>query len=147
MKEIINFLKTIKSKTSQIISPEVPYNVYFVMGNTSCDMDSFLSSIVYSYFKNVQSGIISHDKHESVEEISYNLYDIANYVYVPIINCPKKELFNRLDIAELCLKSGLGIDDFFYYQDDFTFENDKLIFKPLIYSSELLNGKYFNYSY
>ncbi len=142
MKEIINFLKTLKSKTCQIISPEVPYFVYFVMGNTSCDMDSFLSSIVYSYFKNLQSGIISHDKRESIDDISYNLYDIANYVYVPIINCPKKELFNRLDIAELCLKSGLTIDDFFFYEEDFTFDHDKLIFKPLVYPNDLLNGKY-----
>ena len=54
MKEIINFLKTIKNKTTHIVTPEVPYYVYFVMGNSSCDMDSFLSSIVYSYFKNVE---------------------------------------------------------------------------------------------
>ncbi len=103
-----------------------PYFVYFVMGNTSCDMDSFLSFIVYRYFKNLQSGIISHDKRESVEEISYNLYDIANYVYVPIINRPKKELFNRLDIAELCLKFGLIIDDFFFYDEDFSFGDLKI---------------------
>ena len=144
MKEIINFLKTIKNKTTQIVTPEVPYYVYFVMGNSSCDMDSFLSSIVYSYFKNVESGLIPKiDERENKkdEDISYNIYDFGNLVYIPIINCSKDLLFSRLDIAELCKKLNLTVDDFFFFDEEIKHINNEIIFKPLEYSQELLNRK------
>jgi len=144
MKEIVNFLKTVKHKITDVITPEVPYFVKFVMGNTTCDMDSFLTAIVYSYFKNVESGIITYKK-DNEYDISYNIYDMGNIVYVPILNCSKEELFNRLDIAELAKLYHLSENDFFYLKDEFSVnkENDELVFKSLVYSKEVLESKYF----
>lgn len=144
MKEIVNFLKTVKHKITDVVTPEVPYFVKFVMGNTTCDMDSFLTSIVYSYFKNVESGIITFKK-DNEYDISYNIYDMGNIVYIPILNCSKEDLFHRLDIAELCKLNHLSENDFFFYKDEFSLdkEKDELVFKSLIYSKDLLESKYF----
>lgn len=128
MKEIISFIKTIKKSIEELIVPQCTYEIIFVMGNSSCDMDSFTCSIALSYLKNVESGFIIV---KNKEEISYNISKTdINRVYVPIINCGDK-LSWRLDIDELLRQTNLTDKEFFYFNSTFSYSNGQLSFLPI----------------
>lgn len=115
MKELVNFVRTIKHKIDMIIN-DLSYEVVFVMGNTSCDMDSTISSILLAFIKNIECKAITYT---TQNEITYNNFSRVNRLFVPLINCPKGKLSWRLDIAELLNQFGLEQDDFFYYEEVF----------------------------
>ena len=75
-------------------------NKTFVLGNVSCDLDSFLSSYLLSIANNF-----------SKEE--------TNQIYIPIINCPRKELRYRFDIVYLTKRFNIDIENMIYIDDDF----------------------------
>ena len=135
MKEILNFLRTIYNNFANIIklkdSCEEKYIIKLVIGNTSCDMDSFLSSIVLSYIRNVQSKFIHVTKNEEITYCIDTNKGAVNIIHIPVINCPKGELPWRLDIAELINRLEIDHTNFFYFEDSIIIENDKLIFGPL----------------
>ena len=72
----------------------------FVLGNVSCDLDSFLSSYLLSVANNFS-------KHE------------INQIYIPIINCPRKELKNRFDLDYLTKRFSIDTENMNYIDDDF----------------------------
>ena len=133
MHEIINFVKTLYHKLHSLIILEEKdtstYSINFVLGNSTCDLDSFLSAITLSYFRNIKSGFISVTKNN---EITYNVKKHSlNNVYIPIINCKKEELLWRLDISELLSKLEIKPDELFYYKDALLFNSNKVQFKPV----------------
>ena len=72
----------------------------FVLGNVSCDLDSFLSSYLLSVANNFGK-----------EETSQ--------IYIPIINCPRKELKYRFDIEYIAKRFNVDIENMIYIDDDF----------------------------
>jgi len=72
----------------------------FVLGNISCDLDSFLSSYLLSIANNFRK-----------EETSQ--------IYIPIINCPRKELKYRFDIEYIAKRFNVDIENMIYIDDDF----------------------------
>lgn len=128
MKEIISFIKTINKSIAELVVPQHKYEIVFVMGNSSCDMDSFTSATALSYLKNIESGFILV---KSKDEISYNISKTeTNRVFVPIINCGDK-LSWRLDIDELLRQMNLNEKEFFYFNSVFSYDNGQLSFLPL----------------
>ena len=113
MRELVNFLRILKNKLDLIIA-DAPYEIVFVMGNVSCDMDSVLSSILLAYMKNLESKSLEYT---SQNETTFTNYAKTNKLYIPVINCPKGELFWRLDIAELFWYLDLEENDLFHYEE------------------------------
>jgi inorganic pyrophosphatase/exopolyphosphatase len=72
----------------------------FVLGNVSCDLDSFLSSYLLCVANNFS-------KHE------------INQIYIPIINCPRKELKYRFDLDYLTKRFSIDTENMNYIDDDF----------------------------
>lgn len=128
MKEIISFIKTINKSIAELIVPQHKYEIVFVMGNSSCDMDSFTCATTLSYLRNIESGFILV---KNKEEISYSISKTeVNRVFIPIVNCGDK-LSWRLDIDELLRQMNLTEKEFFYFNTAFSYSNGQLSFLPL----------------
>lgn len=72
----------------------------YIMGNTSCDLDSFLSSYLLSIPKNFDKDI-----------------NKTNKLYLPLINCGRNELPYRFDIHYLCKRFGINRQSLPYITD------------------------------
>ena len=133
MREVANFVKSLTERIHYIIDSNEAFKIFFVIGNNSSDMDSVVSSMLYSFMKNYEIGLINCP---SENEIEYNINSLdgktQNSIYIPVINCPKGELFWRLDIAELMQKMGLLEYDFFYFSDCFDEKNKTVFFSKLL---------------
>ena len=114
-----------------------PYNKIskvYILGNTSCDLDSFLSSYLLSFPKNFHGSNLNS----------------ASPLYIPLINCRRQELSHRFDINYLCKKYNINTSNFAYFpdkhiqQDLLTNNNAKVILvdhnKPEISQLKLLNN-------
>lgn len=142
MKEVINFIQTIRKSVGELVFSRCKYELVFVMGNSSCDMDSFTCAIILSYLRNVESGFI---KVKNKEEITFYISKTeTNKVYIPIINCGDK-LTWRLDIDELLKRLNLSENDFFYFNSAFTCNNGQISFLPL--QDLVLNQDNISYSF
>lgn len=133
MYEIANFLKTIFYKLDLLLHIENPYkykyNIIFVLGDFSCDLDSFLSTICFAYFQNLKNNTVLATKSN---EINYCINQTNNnYLYIPIINCKKDEFLWRFEIIELLNKINISPDELYFYDQTIYIENNKLCFKPI----------------
>jgi inorganic pyrophosphatase/exopolyphosphatase len=90
--------------------------VYFVMNNSSCDMDSFISSISLAAARNIQEDVITFNNQNEWELSSYN-NRLVNKIYIPLMNCKRGELKNRLDIAFVMKKFKIEEENLFYIND------------------------------
>jgi hypothetical protein len=124
MREITNFIRTLKSRLNYIIDIDEIWEINFVMGNASCDLDSVTSSIFYTFMKNLQTGLLTFT---SSTEINYNVKEEKNRIFIPIINCKESEFFWRLEISELFKQMGLNTNDFFYFDDVFDVKNQTIL--------------------
>jgi len=128
MRELTNFIKTISSRLSYIIEKDEKFVINIVMGNSSCDLDSVTSSFFYSFIRNVECGAIACEKEN---KIAYNIKEKNNEIFIPVINCPKGELFWRLDINQLLSKAGIKESELFYFNDVFNVQEGKIDLKVL----------------
>lgn len=128
MREIANFLRTLKNRLNYIIDMDEIWEINFVMGNASCDLDSVTSSIFYAFMKNLQCGLLSFT---SSTELNYNIKEEKNKIYIPVINCKESEFFWRLDISELLKKMSLNKNDFYYFDDVFDVKNQTILLQDL----------------
>lgn len=131
MKELVNFLRTLYHKIDLIIN-DLSFEIIFVIGNTSCDMDSLMSSILLAYLRNLECKMITYTNQN---EITFNNFSRVNKLYIPIVNCQKGELFWRLDIAELLYQIDIEERDLFYFSDVFD-ENGRVVFDRFLKRSK-----------
>jgi len=69
-------------------------NIIIVLGNESCDLDSMVSSLVYSYY----------------------LYKKTNTIHLPVINIESvDEIYYRNEAVEFFKQVGLNIENFIYW--------------------------------
>ena len=74
-----NYLTMIKNA---FLLPSVN-DKFYIMGNSSCDMDSVLSAYLLSIFENIRNKVIITDEKKE----HYFLNPAANRVYYPVVNC------------------------------------------------------------
>ena len=67
-------------------------NKYFILGNSTCDMDSALSAYLLSIGKNIRKRLVVIDDSNSV-----SIDPSAGEIYLPVLNCPRGEFSSRLD--------------------------------------------------
>lgn len=122
MKEIINFIRTIKEIKSKLnqLSPKTKekYKIKFVLGNNPCDIDSFISSVLLAFIRNIQSKFIHVSKNDELTYCYDTTKDYVNTLYIPILNCRKEELFWQLDVKELLDRYEIFDDDLFFYDEE-----------------------------
>lgn len=124
MKEIVDYLKILHHKFNMIVNNEKKFFLTFVLNNISCDMDSVLSSVFYSFIKNVRSN--SFYLTNIKDEITFNIYDKNNLLFLPLMNCRKSELESRLDVQELLAKIKIDSEDFLYFEDVFDLDKNDI---------------------
>jgi inorganic pyrophosphatase/exopolyphosphatase len=116
---------------------------FFIMGNSSCDMDSVLSAYLLSIFENIRNKVIIPDKNKE----HYYLNPATTRVYYPVVNCKRGTLLHRLDQKYVFNKFHVNADEFFYINDPQlcveTVTNSKNLMIILVDHSELpLDQKY-----
>lgn len=85
--------------------------IVFILGNTSCDMDSFISSLALSIFRNFirnKSFFNILDKNQNKREA----------LFVPVLNCRRRDLCDRLDIYYILKKHKINADYFIFVDDE-----------------------------
>lgn len=90
---------------------KIPKKV-FVLGNSTCDVDSALSAYLLSIGQNIRRKVIIIDESNTVR-FNYE----AGEIYVPVLNCPRGEFKSRLDGKYIFDKFHINDEDFFYIDD------------------------------
>ena len=74
------------------------------IGNVSCDMDSAIGAIILGYYKT---------------HVDRYFDDYGNYenFWIPVINCARKEIEARIDIAFHLKTHGIEIEKLVYIDD------------------------------
>jgi inorganic pyrophosphatase/exopolyphosphatase len=86
---------------------------HYILNNTSCDMDSFLSSIILSIARNISSNVIQFPQGQN-----FSLNESSNKVFLPLMNCKRGDLKSRLDIAYVMNLFKLDSSSLFYISDE-----------------------------
>ena len=88
------FQKHVK-KASDAARESRSSNLRIVLGNTSCDLDSVVGSLILSYYYTEKLGKL----------------------YTPVINCPRGEFFCKLEITTHLTNCGIKWQDFFFFEE------------------------------
>jgi inorganic pyrophosphatase/exopolyphosphatase len=88
-------------------------NKCFILGNSSCDMDSALSAYLLSIFENIRNKTIISDESKT----NYHLNPMATKIYFPVLNCKRGTLHHRLDEKFVFDKFHIDENEFFYKDD------------------------------
>lgn len=88
----------------------------FIIGNTSCDLDSFVSCLLLSLFKNLLN---------NAENFDANKLKNSKVIYLPVFNCKSYDFCDRLDIFYLLKQYNISTQDLIFIdnpklQEDFT---------------------------
>ena len=118
IKNINEYLKILKNEYSElnlakIINQEKAITrenkkLIYILGNTSCDLDSFISCLFLSIFRNLLI------KTENL--ITKNLRN-SKVLYIPIFNCNSNDFCDRLDIYFLLKKYDIAIENLIFIND------------------------------
>lgn len=112
------YLKEIKEIYENQLTLE---EITFILGNSSCDMDSALSSYLLSIGKNIKNNTITYNK--SNDSVIFNKN--AKHLFLPVLNIKRGTFKQRLDgkyIFDL-----FKIDEnLFWYISDEIFDENKL---------------------
>jgi len=133
---IIEELNTEKEFTSGLDISNNKKNFIFIIGNTTCDMDSFISTLLLSVFKNFL--------YENKNILNKNLKNSKN-IYFPIFNCKRSDFCDRLDIFYLLKKYQIETENLLFIDDEkiieefFFFEFTSLKNNPLCLSESSNN--------
>ena len=114
----MNIIPCFKSR-DKIFSENSKLNKIYVLNNNSCDMDSFICSVLLSTCRNIKENIlyIENDKSEIPTNNQFIFNKYSDKIYLPLMNCKKGELRTRLDI-DFVLKYFKFDENEFYYIDD-----------------------------
>jgi exopolyphosphatase len=96
MEQLNDFLVRSKAQALNYLhTPDKQF--YVVMGNEASDLDSMVSSIMFAFFKSLNSG--------------------ENEVYVPVINIPRIDFPLRTETSWLFAKVGLSLDNLLFIDE------------------------------
>ena len=86
--------------------------IIFVLGNTSCDLDSALSAYILSISENLKCGTIKIS-----EKGKPSINEKITKVYLPVLNIKRGTLHYRIDIKYIFDKFNIDQNDFWYISD------------------------------
>ena len=86
--------------------------IIFVLGNTSCDLDSALSAYILSISENLKCGTIKIS-----EKGKPSINEKITKVYLPVLNIKRGTLPYRIDIKYIFDKFNIDQNDFWYISD------------------------------
>ena len=101
-------------------------HITYVFGNSSADMDSFISSLLISFFRNLTNNFLD-DK---------NYTDYLTSVCVPIINCKRNDFADRLDLFYIFKKYDINAN-YLFFIDDVIIEKE--FFYLRIFCNDIIN--------
>ena len=104
-----NYLKEIRNlyeNSSSLLE------IIFILGNTTCDIDSALSSYMLSIGENMKCGTINLSK-KGNPSINEN----ATKLYLPVLNIQRGTLPHRIDVKFIFDKFNIDQNDFWYISD------------------------------
>lgn len=107
----VNYLKKLRDIYNLHLSLK---EVTFVLGNSSCDMDSALSAYLLSMGKNISEKVFSMDKKNN----NVNISIATDKVYIPVLNCKRGTLPYRIDEKYVFDMFGIDENDFWYISDE-----------------------------
>ena len=98
--------------------------IIFILGNTSCDLDSALSAYMLSISENLKCGtiIISKEGKPSINET-------VSKIYLPVLNIKRGTLHYRIDIKYIFDKFNIDQNDFWYISDSIFDKNNLFKYK------------------
>jgi len=105
----MDLITTFTNQNNKLLS--LNFNrIVFVMGNTSADMDSVLSSILLSFALNISNGIIDSKLNKQKEIIVLS----KNVIYLPLINTEHRFFISKLDIKFLFNLYGIDFNNLIF---------------------------------
>lgn len=107
----MNTFQYLKEIRYTFYTEKIP-NKYFILGNSTCDMDSALSAYLLSIGKNIRKKLVIIDDSNTV-----SINPSAGEIYLPVLNCPRGEFSSRLDGKFIFDKFHIKAADFFYIDD------------------------------
>jgi hypothetical protein len=104
-----NYLKEIRNlyETSSSL-----LEIVFILGNTTCDIDSALSAYMLSIGKNLKCGTINLSKKGKP-----SVNDKTTALYLPVLNIQRGTLPHRIDVKFIFDKFKIDQNDFWYISD------------------------------
>lgn len=114
-----NYLKEIKEIYENCSSL---LEIIFILGNTSCDLDSSLSAYMLSIGENIKCGTINLSKKGKP-----SINEKPTILYLPVLNIKRGTLPHRIEIKYIFDKFKINENDFWYISDSI-FE-EKNLFK------------------
>ena len=98
--------------------------IIFVLGNTSCDLDSALSAYILSISENLKCGTIKIS-----EKGKPSINEKITKVYLPVLNIKRGTLHYRIDIKYIFDKFNIEQNDFWYISDSIFDANNLFKYK------------------
>ena len=98
--------------------------IIFVLGNTSCDLDSALSAYILSISENLKCGTIKIS-----EKGKPSINEKITKVYLPVLNIKRGTLHYRIDIKYIFDKFNIDQNDFWYISDSIFDANNLFKYK------------------
>ena len=98
--------------------------IIFVLGNTSCDLDSALSAYILSISENLKCGSIKIS-----EKGKPSINEKITKVYLPVLNIKRGTLHYRIDIKYIFDKFNIDQNDFWYISDSIFDANNLFKYK------------------
>ena len=86
--------------------------IIFILGNTTCDIDSALSAYMLSIGKNLKCGTINLSKKGKPL-----VNDKTTTLYLPVLNIQRGTLPHRIDVKFIFDKFKIDQNDFWYISD------------------------------
>jgi inorganic pyrophosphatase/exopolyphosphatase len=103
---------------SNLISRNNTFKKIYLLNNSSCDIDSFISSIILSFAKNFSEDIIKQTTENKYSfESNFEFSSEGNKLYIPLMNCRRGDLKNRFDICFVFEKFNFHENQLFYISD------------------------------
>jgi exopolyphosphatase len=103
MDKLLHFLSEAYT-AADIYKQKIDEKINICIGNVSCDMDSAIGAILLAYYLTYKNDYFS---------------DPGNFdnLWIPVINCPRKEIIARLDITAHLKLFGIDINKLTYIDD------------------------------
>jgi len=113
LRMLYQILKDLKHEKNFLCETEETENrdqkIVYLLGNTSCDMDSFITSLLLSIFKN----FLKDDNNLNKEN-----FKNSPKIFIPIFNCKREDFCDRLDLFYLLKHYHINTEYLFFINDE-----------------------------
>jgi inorganic pyrophosphatase/exopolyphosphatase len=118
--EYLSILKNVYMESEMdFINKKENKKFIFILGNSSCDLDSLISSLLLSLFRNLLA---------NTDNFFANNLSTCKVLYLPIFNCNSDDFVDRLDINFLLKQYNIETENLIFIdnkklKEDFQYLN------------------------